>query len=192
MACICTALLIYHFFDWCLLYVLPLLCSQHVCQLYECNFNLGGLGFVCVGGTQTQHKNSHLNNYFVSYGLLPLCHSNINYCYIWCYNNPFSRDFILFLGFLKVIVFSFGTISCAAAPFNNFFFCFFTLLLVSEQFILPFSYFFLWFFTQLSFSIDIFFCMNCLHGGSNTLVDFTGREMIWMQLRDTQARYTND
>ena len=71
--------------------------------------------------------------------------------------------------------FSFEPIGCAAAPFNILFF-FFTLLLVSEQFIL-------YFFTGAPFSSRCSFPLTLyLHalfvGGSNSSVDFTGRDMI--------------
>jgi hypothetical protein len=94
----------------------------------------------------------------------------------------FLLDFILFLSFLKLIVFFFfwAYRLCAAAPFNILFF-FFTLLLVSEQFILYFFYWCTFFSSRCSFPLTLY--LHALFvGGSNSSVDFTGRDMIWMQL----------
>ena len=88
----------------------------------------------------------------------------------------FLLDFILFLGFLKLVIFfSFEPIGCAAAPFNILFF-FFILLLVSEQFI---HYFFTGapFPSRYSFPLTLY--LHALFvGGSNSSVNFTGRDMI--------------
>jgi len=152
--------------------VLPLLCSQHCINvtLIWGNWTLS----VLVAHKHSYHKNSHINNYFVSYGLLPLCHSNINYCYIWCYNNPFFQGLYSIFGLPKGN--RFFILGLSVVLLHLFFFCFFTLMLVSEQFILPFSYCFYDFSSGCPFPLTLFL-HQLFVGGSNTLVDFTGREM---------------
>jgi hypothetical protein len=140
-------------------------------------------GYVCTTVTGYYNDKCWAVNYdYLSRGQCdPFVYVINCYCFR-CYNNTFFTGLYSIFELPKANCFFFfwAYRLCAAAPFNILFF-FFTLLLVSEQFILYFFYWCTFFSSRCSFPLTLY--LHALFvGGSNSSVDFTGRDMIWMQL----------